>query len=154
MNQTPPTDDVRTGPADALDRLLSEFFKAQLPAAWPAAPATPATEPSVLAAERDGASDAPRHQPVAAARDTGSKSRYTLAASVALLLGTCWWLSNGYQPGERSGPGRADGPAGPPMLHKSGASEPKVLETIREDKAKNGGDPKAGVPKINTIQLK
>jgi hypothetical protein len=147
MNQTPPTDDVRTGPADNLDRLLSEFFKAQMPAAWPAAPATPASEPSVLAAERNGVADAPRNQPAAAARDTGGKSRYTLAASVAILLGTCWWLSNGFQPGER-GPGApAVGPTGPPMLDKSRASDPDALKELRKDKALNG-DPKAGIPKI------
>src|SRR5262249_36279363 len=105
MNQTSSTDDLRSGPVDDLDRLLSEFFKGQLKRPRPAAPVvmTAATEPSVLAATRGPELEAPRNQPTAN-RDPGSRARYTLAASVALLLGTGWFLSNGFQPGERPVP--------------------------------------------------
>src|SRR5215475_10716934 len=74
-------DDRQAGPADHLDRLLSDFFKAQMQHPWPAAPATPASEPSVLVAARAAALNAPHNQP---ARDPQSRARYTLAASVAL----------------------------------------------------------------------
>jgi hypothetical protein len=63
---------------DELDRLVGAYFRAELPAKWPAAPrpvekiayrsAPPAVDPSV-------------------------KSRWALAASVAMLLGGCWYLS-------------------------------------------------------------
>jgi hypothetical protein len=131
-NSTP--DDVRVEPAeDNLDRLLSDFFKAQMKQPWPAAPAVPASEPSVLVAARGTTTEPPRNQPVA--RDTGSKSRYTLAASVALLLGTCWYLSNGFQPAER--PGRAPA-TGTDLIEKGGANAPDVLKELRKDKALGG----------------
>lgn len=97
MNTTPLPD-------DALDSLLSDFFKGQMKKPWPAAPAAAnaASEPSVLAAARARQPGA-EPNPVAA-RDPGGRARYTLAASVAILLGTCWTLSNGFQ---------ADRPAGP-----------------------------------------
>jgi hypothetical protein len=103
MNHTPPSD-------ESIDRLLSEFLKAQMPQPWPAAPATATSEPSVLVASRAGATDAPRNQP-AAPRDTSARSRFTLAASVALLLGTCWTLSNGFQSGDRPAAGGSNGNA-------------------------------------------
>jgi hypothetical protein len=69
MNRTPL-------PPDALDAALSGFFRREMPRPWPAAPAV-AT-------------------PAAAARpDPGRRARYTLAASVAVLAGTCWLLSSG-----------------------------------------------------------
>jgi hypothetical protein len=85
MNTTLPTRD------DDLDRLLSRFLKGQMPHPWPAAPATPAarTEPSALAAPRNV--------------DPARRARYTLAASVAIVLGTCWAFSNGFRPGDRPG---------------------------------------------------
>src|SRR5215468_8251064 len=99
MNTTP----THTETQDDLDRLFSEFFKAQLKHPWPNAPVPAAsasaqpTEPSELRAAR--AADAPRNAPALARRDNSARARFTLAASVALMLGACWYLSNGFQPG-------------------------------------------------------
>ncbi|MBA4067766.1 MAG: hypothetical protein C0501_29525 [Isosphaera sp.] len=95
MNTTPLQDRADRADDD-LGRLLSRYFKAQMPDPWPAAPPTPAAraEPSGLAAPRNV--------------DPGRRARYTLAVSVALVLGTCWAFSNGFRPGDRPG-----GPAPP-----------------------------------------
>jgi hypothetical protein len=135
--------EVRNGPAeDNLDRLLSDFFKAQMQSPWPAAPVTPASEPSVLVAARNANTEAPRNQPAAtappAARDSGSKARYTLAASVALLLGTCWYLSNGFRAAERTAPGSSNNPTGSGLIDKGIAGNPDALEQLRKDKATGG----------------
>lgn len=127
MNQTTPTHDVRTGPGEDLDRLLSEFFQSQLRHPWPPAPAVRPSEPSTLAA---------RSTP-GVARDSGGRARYTLAASVALLLGACWVLSNGFQPGDPSG-GSATRPGPGIDLNKGTAADPPALKELRNDKAKNG----------------
>lgn len=135
MSATSSTDDLRNGPVEGIDRLLSDFFKSQMIHPWPAAPEVAASEPSVLMATRTVTADAPRNQPLAN-RDTGRRARYTLAASVALLLGTGWFLTDGFQPGERprSNPGVA-----PHGLGSGGAAgESEVLKKIREEKAKSG----------------
>jgi hypothetical protein len=135
MNHTPPSD-------ESIDRLLSEFLKAQMPQPWPAAPATAATsEPSVLVASRAGATEAPRNQP-AVPRDTSARSRFTLAASVALLLGTCWTLSNGFQSGDRpaTGPNGSNGPG--VNLHDTTAEGKGGLPgAIANEKDKKGNPP-------------
>jgi hypothetical protein len=145
MNQNSPENavDVRNGPVeDSLDRVLSDFFKAQMKNPWPAVPATIVSEPSVLVAARNASADAPRNQPSAtsppAARDSGSKARYTLAASVALLLGTCWYLSNGFQPTERPRTGPSNTPSGPGLFEKGTAGNPAALEELRKDNATGG----------------
>jgi len=128
---------------DELDRLFSEFFKGQLRKPWPKAPVPPGAsataEPSELAAAR--VAEAPRNHPSPASRDNTARARFTLAASVALLLGTCWTLSNGFQPGER--PGQAPvAPGLPGLLPDSGASgidDPR-LKKLGEDKAKGNND--------------
>ena len=74
-------------PAAGLDRLLSDFFQNELPRPWPRPPAATA-EPSSLARGR---------------ADVGNRSRYTLAASVALLLGLGVYLSSG-TPAESQSP--------------------------------------------------
>jgi hypothetical protein len=65
-------------PADGLDRLLSDFFKNEMPRPWPGPPPHAVAEPSALVRDRT---------------DAGSRSRYTLAASVAVLLGLGVYLS-------------------------------------------------------------
>ena len=98
---------------DELDRLMSAFFKAQLKHPWPNAPvptsgaARTATEPSELVAARTGT--APRNNAPAPARpakghDNTARARFTLAASVALMLGTCWYMSNGFRAGRAVDP--------------------------------------------------
>lgn len=66
---------------DDLDRTLSDYFKGQLPAPWPACRATAAAEP-----------------PRAAAGDGLWTSRTALAASVALVLGLGFYFSGGVSP--------------------------------------------------------
>ena len=134
---------------DELDRLFSDFFTAQLQQPWPKAPvpgtASAATEPSELVTTR--AADAPRNSPAPARRDNTARARFTLAASVALMFGTCWYLSDGFQPGERPGQGTPV-PAGPRLLPHGGASgtDHETLQKLQENKAKandgNGGGDK------------
>ena len=146
MNQTSPTNDLRTGRLeDNLDRALSDFFKSKMKQPWPAAPATPAriptSEPSGLVAARTATVEAPRNQPATAGtqRDASSKSRYTLAVSVVVLLGSCWCLSNGFQPGEQTGPVNSS-PKIFGVLPDAGAENPAVLKELRKDKAEQGNE--------------
>jgi hypothetical protein len=121
-----------TSPSDDLDQLLGAFFKAQLPHAWPSAPATTSVnEPASLVAARAEAAESPRHQPAAANRDPGGrKARYTLAASVAILLGTCWTLSNGLQSGTRPANGSPNGTNSRDVLGPSSAKTPKEITDV------------------------
>ena len=139
MNTLPTTPET----PDELDRLFSDFFKGQLKRPWPGAPTTSAAaqaEPSELAAAR--AADAPRNLPSSAPQAKGRngavRARFTLAASVALLLGTCWALSNGFQPGTR--PTLAPGtPTERRMLKESGAHDKGILPEIQKNKANDNG---------------
>lgn len=145
MNENPLSD-------DSLDGLLSDFFKSQMKKPWPAAPATATNEPSSLATARAAQTDAPRNQPTPS-RDSGSKARYTLAASVAIFLGTCWTLSNGFQPGERSVPG-VNGSGNGLNLNDTKATPVDVHETLQRDRAINGDDNNPGgfvPPKIDKL---
>jgi hypothetical protein len=64
-------------PDDELDRLFRSYYQAELPARWPAAPNPWAEKPSPAAEPN---------------RDPATRSRWALAASVAILLGGCWYL--------------------------------------------------------------
>ncbi|QJW99371.1 hypothetical protein [Frigoriglobus tundricola] len=146
MNATPKP----AAAPDELDRLFTDYFKSQLKRPWPNAPipvaaATPA-EPSELAVAR--ASETPRNRPNPATRDNTARARFTLAASVALMLGTCWYLSNGFEPGTRQG-APASNPALPNMLNGSDADGNKhlPLKTIEQDKVKEHG-PKIDMEKF------
>ncbi len=118
---------------DELDRLLSDYFKAQLRYPWPNAPvaptavATATTEPSGLV-NRSGAS---------ARRDSTSRARFTLAASVALALGASWMLVSGFEPAAFPG-GMPTAPRGPGMLPGSGAdgTDHLPLQKMQENNAK------------------
>lgn len=101
MSQTP--EHLNSGPPDPIDRRLSDFFQSQMPRPWPTAPAVGATEPSEMVAVRNHA---------APGGDGGGRARLTLAASVAVLLGSYWLLSNGWQPAPRNGGSHA-APGGP-----------------------------------------
>ncbi len=136
MNNTPTTAET----PDDLDRLFSEFFKAQLKRPWPKAPTVAATtrtaEPSELAASR--AAESPRNAPAPARRDNTARARFTLAASVALALGATWFLSNGFEPGERgsSAPTQNNGL----MLPQGGASGQNDLRLKEIERNKLKGD--------------
>ncbi len=71
---------------DELDRLLSAYFKHQLPTPWPAFRADPSAEPSGLVA-----------------RGSAGRSRATLAVSAAVLLGLGLVLSSGSWPAPSAG---------------------------------------------------
>ena len=76
-------------PGDEVDRLVTAYFRAEMPAKWPAAPDT--TGASRHAARSENARGA----------DPATKSRWALAASVALLIGSCWYLSGHATNGHR-----------------------------------------------------
>ena len=61
------------------------------------------------------------------------------------MLGTCWTLSNGFQPGAR--PATAPTQNGPGMFNNSGANEGGVLPEIQKNKA-TGGGPKVDMGKF------
>lgn len=146
MNATSSTNSLHSGPGDGLDRLLSEFFKSQMKHPWPSAPVV-VSEPSELVAARATSADAPRHQPVE--RDSSRRARFTLAASVALLLGTGWLLTDGYRSGDRPVANPARVPSG---VAGGTAGDSEVLKKIREEKARNGDGfviPKADPPKFD-----
>jgi hypothetical protein len=71
---------------DEVDRLLSSFYRSETPTKWPAAP-------------RPWAEKA-RTQ-VASSSNPASRSRWALAASVAILVGGCWYLSSNMTNGKQ-----------------------------------------------------
>lgn len=132
---------IPNAPTDALDRLLSDFFKTQMKRPWPAAPAVPVrSEPSELVVVRN-------RTPVSAP-DHSTRSRITLAASVAILFGSCWYLSNGSQPELRSnGPRPGSNDTGT-VLPLSSAKESSILEKVKEIKATQPDPADAPMPEI------
>lgn len=99
-------------PPDELDRRFAEYFRHQLPEPFPNCRALDATEPSSLVHAR---------RPTAAIR-----SRLTLAASVAALLGLGVTLSS---PGERSRQTvKAPSAPGTDLLRTSTANGKHLLE--------------------------
>jgi hypothetical protein len=64
---------------DDLDRLFSAYFQAEVPKKWPSAPYPGA--------------DKAQPKPANTTEDPATRSRWALAASVAILLGGCWYLS-------------------------------------------------------------
>src|SRR5688572_6767899 len=96
-------------PHEPVDDALSAFFKSALPKPWPAAPRT--AEPSSVVAARPASSN---------------RARLTLAASVAILLGACWYFSNGIQPAARPAPAK------PELLPDGSAKMPKEFEKPKE----------------------
>lgn len=138
MNTTP----TSAAPPDNLDRLFSEFFKAEMKHPWPKAPSTaPAArpaEPSELAALRAAGSSRNEPAPAAKGRDHTARARFTLAASVALALGATWFLSNGFEPAARQGNAPAQGTG--PMLPGGSASGQDDLRLKEIENNKLKGD--------------
>lgn len=123
-----------THPPDKLDGLLSDYFKAQMPTPWPAAPVPGSAgraEPSGLLAARTPPANADRG---------GNRARVTLAASVALLLGTCWFLSRDGQPVHRA-PGKPAPGSGPGLIDSGTATMPEAFDSMKKDKAGKTADP-------------
>jgi len=80
---------------DEVDRLLSSFYRSEMPTKWPAAP-KPWAEKA-------------RPQAVASSSNPVSRSRWALAASVAILVGGCWYLSTNMTNGKQRPDGSFDG---------------------------------------------
>jgi hypothetical protein len=70
---------------EGLDRLIAAYFRAEMPANWPAAPQPWAEKP---------------HVSVNNHANPARRSRWALAASVALLVGGCWYLSGHLSDGQ------------------------------------------------------
>ncbi len=89
-----------------------------------------------------------RNAPAPARGDNTARARFTLAASVALVLGATWYLSDGFQPGTRP-TGNAPAIHGPGMLNDSDAKGTKggVLDKTNEIKGKDNGG--AFKPKVD-----
>jgi hypothetical protein len=113
-----------------IDELLSDYFKSKMRHPWPAPPAPPFTEPSSLRESRGAA-------------HSGNRARVTLAASVAILIGACWFFSNGSQPAER-GPAKPV-PGGPGILNDGSAKTPDEFKKNHPIHPKVGGLPAAPV---------
>jgi hypothetical protein len=95
-------------PPDDLDRLLSAFFRAEVPDPWPAAPAVPSAAPS---------------------RRPRRGSRLALAAAVALLLGGQLYLAGRFLDTPTSGPDN-------PGRLTGSRSRPKPALTTPRDRAR------------------
>jgi hypothetical protein len=98
-------------PEDEIDRLFTAYFRAEMPARWPNAPQPWAQ--TVQPAQ-------------SASADPARKSRWALAASVALLIGSCWYLSGHV----------TDGKAKPGFNLDNSEATPKHLKDTGKDKAK------------------
>ncbi|HJZ91510.1 MAG TPA: hypothetical protein VKE40_11605 [Gemmataceae bacterium] len=112
MNTNTPT----PNPAgDDLDRLFAAYFQAEMPKKWPAAPRPWADKPRA-------ANTSPRTDP-------SHRSRWALAASVALLIGSCWYLSGHITDGRTKPQFNPDGTASPTAIEKNlgkDKADPKV----------------------------
>jgi hypothetical protein len=107
---------------DELDALLHAFFRAEMPNPWPQLKAP-------VPASLDETTKAP---PSSWSR---SRSRFALAASVALLMLTSWWLSGRTVEYSNSG-----FDSGPPKAGKS--IRDKIVEDVKAKerlKADGGG---------------
>ena len=131
MTPNSPIAGPRSEPLDALEGLLADYFKSQLNEPWPSAPASPRAEASGLVATRA----IPLAREPLPHRDNNSRARLTLAASVAILLGACWYFSSGFDSADRTVPGH---PSRGGVLGDAGASKPAALEELKHDNAIKG----------------
>jgi hypothetical protein len=103
-----------------LDRMLSAFFKAELPSPFPALKMPSRAELPLPAVSPSGS------------RAPLSNSRLSLAASVALIIGGCWYLS-----------GQITNPVERPSLGKGddSAKLPSELQKAQKDELKGSTMP-------------
>ena len=98
------TNRITTTPDEPVDRVLTTFFRQQMPNPWPPAPAV-------------GSVTLPAR--VVYPSSSAARSRWALAASVALLVGGCWYLSGHLTDGKaRPGTGLEGGTASPTVIDK------------------------------------
>lgn len=100
---------------DDMDRLLSAYFKRQMPAEWPACRALAVAEPSTL-----------RPRVVDPAAGNPSRSSLTLAASVAALLGLGLVLTSGPRDANAPAPSGDGG-----VLYSGTADGKKLLDPLK-----------------------
>jgi hypothetical protein len=96
---------------DELDKVMTAYFRAEMPAKWP-----PAPRPWAEAAR-------PASSPAA---DPTTRSRWALAASVALLIGSVWYLSGKGTDGQRRPDTNFDGTADTKHAKEAGKDKTKV----------------------------
>jgi len=120
---------------DDVDRLLSDFFRAELPNPWPAAP-VPDEQPQSL----------PLSTRKPMQRGSALRSRFALAASVALLLIGGWFLSGKFEDVSGAGssgfgPSTADPTDGRPTrrIKELDGAQPRHRERIILDQNGNAG---------------
>lgn len=118
-------------PPDAVDRLLTDFYTSQVRRPWPPAPAVGRAEPAASVAARGRAADG------------STRARLTLAASVALLVGGCWYLSGGLHPADR-GVTRPRPAVGLNPFPDTSASTPDAIKARQREKAARTADPMKG----------
>jgi len=122
MNHSPRLTDEH----DDLDRAFAAYFKKQVPSTWPALHYEPVASPSTLRT--------PSTQP-----STGSmRSRVTLAASVAALVGLGLYISSGH----RTPPANSSPVVSEPGLMKDSHADGKELM----EKLPKSNPPTAPIP--------
>lgn len=106
MNTNTPT---RTD--DQVDRLLTAYYRAEMPKNW--------TAPQPWAETANANADQAKRQ--------SNRSRWALAASVAMLLGGCWYLSGHITDGKKSTDWNLDkGGADSKYVKNAGKDKPKT----------------------------
>src|SRR5262249_62222279 len=104
----------------------SAYSKARLRRPWPAAPVPTQPEPAELVAVRNTTTAA------SPASDHTTRSRITLAASVAILLGSCWYLSNGLEQGHRPAASKPSPGGEPGILPDEVSPDPNALYKVKQ----------------------
>lgn len=103
---------IPTPQDDQVDRLLTTFYRSEMPANWPAAPEPWATQTTPATNRKSHSS---------------SRSRWALAASVALLIGGCWYASGHMTDGKkRAGLNLDGGDANLEHIKKIDKDKPKT----------------------------
>jgi hypothetical protein len=152
MMPTSPHNHAANPAENDLDRLLGAYFKAQLKKPWPPPPPLPAhgaapVEAATVLAERRVLEQVHSIPHPLRSSHSETRARWTLLASVILLLGGSWFIANGVPSSDRR-----HSPVteihGTRLLEAGTAGNPKALETLRETKAKDD-DLKVPPPKVD-----
>jgi len=105
------TNRLPTPQGNNVDRLLTTFYRSEMPATWPDAPEPWTTQTATT--DRKG--------------HPSSRSRWALAASVALLIGGCWYVSGQMTDGKkRAGLNLDGGDANTKHVKDAGKDKPKT----------------------------
>ncbi len=158
MNRTSLTDDLKCEPPDELDRLLSSYFQAQMRTPWPTAPEVSLSEPASLVAARATRlpTGMPQSSPVTPGvlTDSGRRARATLAVSIAMLFGTCWYLSSGIEPANPTAPLNRNASPGLNINLNQGTADgknglPALIDQSRKSKLEQPVPPRVDLNKLD-----